>query len=163
MALGTAYRAAGQYDRALNELQQALEMSPARPRVHFQLGITFVAMGRFDDAIRALEIAARPATGHNSRVEAYLGYAFAAAGRPDDARAVLKELEAHRREQYVSSFGIALIHDALGEKEPALVALRRARQDHAVEFGMIEQYPPFKTIAAEPGFQSVMREVGIAR
>ena len=120
-------------------------------------------MGRFDDAIRELEIAARPATGHNSRVEAYLGYAFAAAGRTDDARAVLKELEAHRREQYVSSFGIALIHDALGEKEPALVALRSAHQDHAVEFGLFEQYPPFKAIASEPGFQAVMREVGIAR
>jgi len=163
VAVGTTYRAAGQYDRAINELRQALEMSPGHPRVHFQLGVTFVAMGRFADAIRELEIAARPATGHNSRVEAYLGYAYAAAGRIDDARAVLKELEAHRREQYVSSFGIALIHDALGEKEPALAALRRAHQDHAVEFGMIDQHPPFKTIASEPGFQAVMREVGVAR
>ncbi len=108
VAVGTAYRAAGQYDRAINELRQALEMSPALPRVHFQLGVTFVTMGRYADAIRELEIAARPAPSHNSRIEAYLGYAYAAAGRIDDARAVLKELEAHRREQYVSSFGIAL-------------------------------------------------------
>jgi len=163
VSLGTAYRSAGQYDRAINELRQALEMSPGLSRIHFQLGVTLVAMGRLDDAIPELEIAARSATGHNSRVEAYLGYAFAAAKRPDDARAVLKELEAHRREQYVSSFGIALIHDALGEKEAALATLRRARQDHAVEFGMIEQYPPFKTIASEPAFQAIMREVGIVR
>ena len=61
MAVGTAYRAAGQHDRAINELRQALEMSPARPRVHYQLGVTFVLMGRFAEAIGALEIAARPA------------------------------------------------------------------------------------------------------
>ena len=79
-----------------------------------------------DDAIRELEIAARPAHGHNSRIEAYLGYAYAAAGRTLDARAVLKELDAHRRDQYVSAFGIALIHDALGEGELA-VASRGAR------------------------------------
>ena len=39
-------------------------------------------------------------------------------GGPSEARAVLKELEAHRREQYVSSFGIALIHDSLGRNNP---------------------------------------------
>ncbi|HXG70929.1 MAG TPA: tetratricopeptide repeat protein, partial [Gemmatimonadaceae bacterium] len=160
VAVGIAYRAAGQYDRAINELRRALEMSPAHPRVHFQLGVTFVTMGRYADAIRELEIAARPAPSHNSRVEAYLGYAYAAAERIEDARAVLKELEAHRREQYVSSFGIALIHDALGEKEPALAALRRAHQDHAVEFAFMAQYPRFKAIASEPGFEAVMRQVG---
>jgi TolB-like protein/DNA-binding winged helix-turn-helix (wHTH) protein/Flp pilus assembly protein TadD len=161
--VGTAYRSAGQYDRAISELRQALEMSPGHTRIHFQLGVTFVAMGRFADAVPDLEMAARPATGHNTRIEAYLGYAYAAAGRTDDARAVLTELEAHRREQYVSSFGTALIHDALGEKEPALAALRRAYQDHAVEFGQIDQYPPFKTIALEPAFQAVMRQVGLPR
>ncbi|HXG56631.1 MAG TPA: tetratricopeptide repeat protein, partial [Vicinamibacterales bacterium] len=161
VAVGTAYRAAGQYDRAINELRQALKMSPTLPqRVHSQLGVTFVTMGRYVDAIHELEIAARPAPTHNPRIEAYLGYAYAAAGRIDDARAVLKELEGHRREQYVSSFGIALIHDALGEKEPALAALRRAHLDHAVEFALMA-YPRFKAIASEPGFEAVMRQVGL--
>jgi TolB-like protein/DNA-binding winged helix-turn-helix (wHTH) protein/Flp pilus assembly protein TadD len=161
MAVGSAYRAAKQYDRSITEIRRAFEMSPGHNRGRFQLGVTFMAMGRFADAIPEFETAARPVTGHNSRIEAYLGYAYAVAGRPDDARAVLKELEAHRRDQYVSSFGIALIHDALGEKELALAALRRARDDRAVEFGLIEQYPPFKTIASEPEFQAVMRQVGL--
>ena len=137
-------------------------MSPGRPRVHFELGRTFVAMVRWTDAIRELEIAARPVAGHITRHEAYLGYAYAAAGRTDDARAVLKELEAHRRVHYVSWFGTALIQDALGEKEPALAALRRAHQDHAVEFGL-PSYPPFQTIAADPRFQAVTRQVGLLR
>ena len=163
VAVGTAYRAVGQYDRALAELRRALAMSPGNSRVHFQLGATFAASGRMDDAIRELEIAARPAHGHNSRIEAYLGYAYAAAGRTLDARAVLKELDAHRRDQYVSAFGIALIHDALGEGEPAVAAVERARDDHAVEFAMIGQYPAFKTIASEPRFLAVMRQVGLPR
>jgi tetratricopeptide (TPR) repeat protein len=56
----------------------------------------------------------------------YLGYAYAAAGRAHDARKVLKELESHRRDQYVSRVWFRLIHDALGEKESALAALQRA-------------------------------------
>ncbi len=53
-----------------------------------------------------------------------------------------------------------MIHDALGEKELAVAALRRAYDDHAVEFGLIDQYPAFKTIASEPAFHAVMRQVG---
>ena len=120
-------------------------------------------MGRMDDAVRELELAARPSDVHNSRMEAYLGYAYAAAGRTDDARKVLKELESHRRDQYVSSFGFAMIHDALGEKEPALAALQRAFDDRAVEFAQMAQYPPFKAIASEPRFQAVMRQVNLPR
>jgi len=96
-------------------------------------------------------------------MEAYLGYAYAAAGRTGDARAVLKELDGHRRDQYVSWFGIALIHDALGERAPAVAALQRACEDHAVEFGMVSQYPAFKTIASDPAYEAVMRKVALPR
>jgi TolB-like protein/Flp pilus assembly protein TadD len=104
LAVGIARGTSRQHDRAIGELRRALEMSPGNNRALFQLGITFVAMDRLDNAIRELEPAARPAQGHNSRMEAYLGYAYAAAGRSADARRVLNELESHRREQYVSSF-----------------------------------------------------------
>jgi TolB-like protein/DNA-binding winged helix-turn-helix (wHTH) protein/Tfp pilus assembly protein PilF len=161
IAVGNSYRAAGQYERAMSEYGRALEMSPANNRAQFQLGVNLVAMGRPADAIRELEIAARQATGHNSRMEAYLGYAYAAAGRARDARGVLKELEAHRQDQYVSWYGIALIHDALGEKAQALAALQRALDDRAVEFGLHDQYAPFTTIASEPAFQAVIRKVGL--
>lgn len=160
LAVGNSYRAAGQHDRAISEYRRALEMSPGNNRVHFEIGVTLVAMGRPGDAIRDLETAARQATGHNSRMEAFLGYAYAAAGRARDAREVLKELEAHRQDQYVSWYGLALIHDALGEKAPALAALQRAFEDRAVEFGLSDQSAPFKTIASEPAFQTIMRQVG---
>ncbi len=163
VAVGTASRAAGQHSRAISELRRALEMSPGNNRVQFQLGVTFVAMGQMEDAIRELEVAARPAQGHNSRIEAYLGYAYAAAGRTQEAREVLKELESHRREQYVSSFGIALIHDALGETEPALAALQRAFEDRAVEFAQMAQYPSFKAIASDPRYQALTRHVRLPR
>jgi Flp pilus assembly protein TadD len=162
MAVGATYRAAGEYNRAVQEFRQALAMSPGQPRARFQLGVTFVAMGRWDDAIRELEPAARPAHGHNARFEAHLGHAYAAAGR-SEARATLAELEAHRRDQYVSWFGVAVIHDALGERAPALAALQRAYDDRAVEFGQMAQYPPFKAIAAEPAFQALMRQIGLPR
>ena len=160
--LASALRAARQYDRAIVEFRSALQITPRRPRGHFQLGVTFVFMGRLKEAIDELETAVRLSSG-NSRFEAYLAYAYASAGRPRDARRILKELEARARQQYVSGFGIALIYDALGEKEPALAAFERAYQDRAVEFSQMPQYPPFKTIASDPRYQARMRDIGLPR
>jgi len=163
LALGNAYQDAGHHDRALEELRRALAMADL-PRIHFAIGQTFVAMGRFADAIPELESAMRPSSpqaAHNPRYEAFVGYAYAAAGRIKDARAVLTELEVHRRDQYVSSYGVALIHDALQETELALAALQRAYDDRALEFAQMRQYPRFKTIASEPRFKAIMQRVGL--
>ncbi len=72
---------------------------------------------------------------------------------------MLKELEAHRQDQYVSWFGIGLIHDALGEKALQWPP-RNAHSRPCGGTGTTNQYPPFKTIAAEPAFQAIMRRVG---
>lgn len=161
--IGSAYRAAGQHDRAIAEFRRALEMNREPSRIHFQLGVTYVAMANIDDAIDELEAAVGSARGRDSRLEAYLAYLYAVAGRPLDARRIVETLESRRREQYVSSFGIALIHDALGEKERAMTAFERAYEDRAVEFAQTSEYPAFKTIASEPRFQALMRLVGLPR
>ncbi|PYR61552.1 MAG: hypothetical protein DMF91_09520 [Acidobacteria bacterium] len=161
LGLAAVYRAAGDYDRAVATIRHALETLPAQPRGHFQLAVTFMFMGRTNDAIGELETAVKSSQGGNARFEAYLGYAYAAAGRPVDARRILTAIESRARQQYVSAFGVALIHDALGEKEPALAAIERAYQDHAVEFAQMNQYPPFKTIASEARFQNVLRLIGL--
>ena len=158
-----ARRATGQFDEALSELRRGLEIDPTIPRGHFQMGVTFALMNRHQEAIEALETANRLAQpGGNQRFQAYLGYAFASAGRTDDARHIVSALETLRHQQYVSSFGLALVYDALGDKSRALAAFERAYQDRAVEFSQVAQYPAFRTIASEPLFRARMREIDIS-
>jgi TolB-like protein/DNA-binding winged helix-turn-helix (wHTH) protein/tetratricopeptide (TPR) repeat protein len=160
--LAIVYRAGGKHDRAIAEFQRALAMVPGYSRTQFQLAATYVLMGRHREAIPLLEAAVKPAGG-NPRFLAYLGYAYAAAGRAPDARRVLTQLVSRREREYVSSYGIALIHDVLGEKELALVALERAYEDRAVEFAQRSQYPPFRTIRDDARYDAVMRGVGLPR
>jgi DNA-binding winged helix-turn-helix (wHTH) protein/Flp pilus assembly protein TadD len=155
--LAIAYRARSQFDRAVAEFRRALVMEPGLPRTQFQLGVTHVLSGRYDDAIRELEVVT--SSSGNPRFSAYLGYAYAAAGRVDDARDVLTELVSRSRAQYVSAFGLALIHDALGERELALASIERAYEDHAVEFAQLSQYPPFRAMAGDPRYEAVIRRV----
>jgi tetratricopeptide (TPR) repeat protein len=161
MDTARVFRAKGQYDRAIEGFRYALEIDTPQ-RAHFELGVTFVLMGRFDEAIGEFETAVNQSPS-NPRFQAYLGYAYAAAGRPLDARRVLQELEARAQREYVSSFGIALIYDALGDKKRALAAFEHAYQDRAVEFEQMRQYPLFKTIASDSRFQAAVNTIGLRR
>jgi len=156
-----AYRAGGQYAQAMAVISRMLQMGLGRPLVHFDFGVTLIQMGRFDDAISEFETAVRKSAQVNPRFKAYLGYAYAAAGRPSEARKILDELESLSKRQYVSSFGLALIHDALGENDLALAALMRAYDDRALEFSQWSQvYPPFANIASDPRLQELKRRIG---
>ncbi len=158
-----ARRDSGQFDTALSELRRMAEIFPGRERVNFQIGATLLLMGRPHEAIRELGRAVEASPTSNPRFQACLGYAYAAAGRKQDARRILEALETRRRSQYVSSFGLALIYDALRDKARALDAFERAYDDRAVEFSQIEQYPRFATIASESRYIERMRSVGLLR
>jgi TolB-like protein/DNA-binding winged helix-turn-helix (wHTH) protein/tetratricopeptide (TPR) repeat protein len=161
MGAAHRFRAKGQYDQAIEGFRRALEVDEHQ-RAHFDLGVTFVVMGRPDQAIGEFEAAVNQSRG-NPRFQGYLGYAYAAAARPLDARRVLQELEARAQREYVSSFGIALIYDALGNKERALAAFERACQDRAVELEQMKIHPPFKTIGSDSRFQAAVNTIGLPR
>ena len=156
-------RAAGHDTRAIEEFHKALQMEPGRPDVLNQLGATHALKGDAKAAIPAFEKAVALSTQRNPRFRAYLGYAYAIDGRIRESRQILQELLELRGRQYVSSFGIALIHEGLGEKAAALAALERAFQEHAVEFVLLDMYPPFRTLASEPRYQELIQHYGASR
>ena len=164
MNLAAAYRAAVSTTARSRKSAARSRSRRGSRAAHFQLGVTFMFMGRLNEAIGELETAVKIGSRGQSRGSRPIWDTRTRrrAGRSTPADA-LKELESRARQQYVSSFGIALIYDALGEKEPALAAFERAYQDRAVEFAQMTQYPPFKTIASEPRFQARMRRIGLPR
>jgi TolB-like protein/DNA-binding winged helix-turn-helix (wHTH) protein/tetratricopeptide (TPR) repeat protein len=161
MNLASALRMAGQYEHAIAGFRSGLELNPRSARGHFQLGVTFVFMERLKDAIDELETTVRLSP-DNARFKAYLAYAYARAGRRADARKILSELKTRAKRQYISSFGIALIHDALGERERALAAFERAYEEHAIEFAQPNQYLPLRTLSGDPRYETLARRVSRA-
>jgi len=126
--------------------------------VHYQIGVTDALMGRWREAVEALQRAVQ-ITPDNARFIAYQGYAAAMAGRPEDARRILQDLRDRSRRQYVSSFGMAAIYDALGDRDAAAAALERAYEDHALEFVQWKHYPVFARADVDPRYQQVLRRV----
>jgi tetratricopeptide (TPR) repeat protein len=168
--LGILARADGKYDQAVKEGRDVLEKDPQRPRAHFQLGVTYVEKGDFNEGIAELETAVKlsqdlegPKAPGNPRFIAYLGYANAAFGKRGEAQEILDKLESLSRQQYVTPVGIATIHMGLGEKEKALASLEEAYQAHDGDLIGIPRDHRWDTLHSDPHFQDLLRRVGLAR
>ena len=160
LAVGSVLRDAQQYDRALAEFRRALTLSSSLARAHYQIAVTQLCMGQLADANSSMEQAVRMSP-DNTRFRAYLAALYAKAGRKAEARAIFDDLQALSRKQYVSAFGFALIHDALGEPEPAMAALEAAYDEHALELAQLRQYPAFESLRTNPRYDALMRRLGL--
>ena len=58
-------------------------------------------------------------------------------------------------------YDIALIHAALGEREPTLAALEAALEDHSQMIGFLNVDPGFDGLRDEPRFLAVVRRLGL--
>ncbi len=161
VTVGNACRAAGEYDRAISELRRALEMSPANNRVQFQMGVTLVAMGRPADAIRELEIAARQAHGSQFQDRGLPGLRL----RCGRTRARGARGAEGARGPQAGSVRLLVRHrldSRRARREERLPWLPCSAHSRTTRWNWdkLNQYPPFKTIASEPAFQAIMRQVG---
>jgi tetratricopeptide (TPR) repeat protein len=74
----------GDYDRAVKKYKEALQSDTANPKIHFGLGVSYLALGESDKAVehllRSLEL-------NPAQVEAYfsLAYAYKSLGKNKDA------------------------------------------------------------------------------
>jgi DNA-binding winged helix-turn-helix (wHTH) protein/Tfp pilus assembly protein PilF len=159
MTLGSVLRAARQYSPAIAEYQRGLALNPNSARARYLLGITYVFVDQWSDALDNLEAAVRLSP-RNSRFEAYLVYAYARTGRINEARSRLTAMQERARREYVSSFGLALIEDALGSKQAAMADLARAEDEHAVELAQLDQYPGFISLRGDSRYEQLMRRIG---
>ena len=150
-------RAQSDSERAIAAHRRSVQRNPTT-RAYFRLGSALVMNGQFSEGIKALE-ASEPE--RNARYLAYLGYAYAAAGNEKKAREILEEVIARSSKQYVSSFAIAQVHMALGEREAAIDRLETAYRDHAFELANVNLTPVFDPLRADPRFQNLITKIGL--
>jgi serine/threonine-protein kinase len=147
------------FEGAVAEAHKALELEPDFPIAHHRLGLALAELRRYEEAIRALEAAAR--SRRTPGAVAALGHVSALSGDAAAARAALAELERAARTEYVSAYHFALIHIGLGEKAEALRFLEKAYEEGAwtVTFANVE--PALDPLRQEPRFRELVRRLGL--
>jgi tetratricopeptide (TPR) repeat protein len=116
--VGWRYYLMRQWDPAIKQLNNALELDPHYVWAHCVLGLIYVLTGRFEEGIRTIETAAQ-ISGQDSFTLGFLGHAYARAGRTGEARKILEKLKERSQKIYVLPTYFMWIYLSLGEMDQA--------------------------------------------
>ena len=147
-------------ERALEDALRTVELEPEFAPAQSILGQIYAQLGRYDEAIAALEKARILASEHPATLAA-LAHVFAAAGRMEEARALTDQLTELSRRQHVSPFWVTLAYAGVGEKAAALDALEKAYEQHDVILVWLGTEPRVDSLRAEPQFVEILRRIGL--
>ena len=112
--LGHRYFYMEQYERAIQNCLNALEIDPQYNMAYMMMGLIKSLTGKLAEGIQDLEMAVKLG-GQDSITLSNLGMAYALAGRIGDAKKILGELHQIAQEKYVSPVAFAGLYLRFGE------------------------------------------------
>jgi serine/threonine-protein kinase len=160
-SMGWLHYYARENEASLEHLRRALEMNPTAEENHRLLGLTYLQMGKYDEAAAAF----REAVGSSDNpalATADLGMVAALKGRAGEARAVLEGLKAESRERYVSPVAFVTLHAALGETDAAFEWLDRAYGDRRGWLAYLRVEPRLDGLRGDPRFARLLERMRLS-
>jgi tetratricopeptide (TPR) repeat protein len=140
------------YDHAIEECNNALELDPGNSPAYLHLGQTYIALGRFDDAIRIFETAGQSAN---------LGFAYTKVGQISETQKIFGDLKELAKKAYVSYLSFAIIHLGLGEIDRAFDCLDKAIEEHDSSILMIPVQPLYDPLRSHPRYKALLRKMNL--
>ena len=135
-------------------------MDATSPVAHQRLGSAYEQKGMFPEAIAEFQ----KAVDGSNRIQlavACLAHAFALAGKRVEAEKLLAELRERSGREYVSSYLIAEIYVALGEKEAAFKSLDKAYDERSIDLVLAKVDPRLDPLREDPRFAELVKRVGL--
>jgi serine/threonine-protein kinase len=160
VTVGWAFYYARRYDQAVEQCGKVLEFEPNSLGAHDCLGLSFLGKGMYEKAIAECQRAAI-LSGNDLTRAVGLARAHALAGSKTAARNALNELRVRAKRTYVPPSLFAQIYVALWENKQGLALLESAYADHDVYLARLKVEPAFDPVRSDPGFQALMRRLGL--
>lgn len=159
-SLGWRLYMAHQYDQAIEQLQNTLDMDPNFALPRMVLGQAYEQKGAYPQALAELQKAV--SASHDSpQMLGALGHFYGASGNRSAAEKVLAQLMEQSKKQYVSPFYVAIVYAGLSENDKALDWLEKAYKDrsNAIVFSKVD--PQLDALRSSPRFKSLLHRLAL--
>ena len=147
------------YDEALAQAHETIEIDSTYLAIHYYVGLIYDRLGKYDEAIGAFQKVVGPKTSRGATVLAALRHTYAIAGRRDEALAVLKQLEEVSKSEYVSTYDLALLLLALGDRDRAFALFSKAYDDHSSFLPFISIDARLDGVRSDARFDELVRRM----
>lgn len=159
-SLGWRFYMARQYDRAIEQLRNTLDMDGNFALAHAVLGQAYEQKKSYPQAIAELQKAV--SLSHDSPpMLGFLGHAYGVAGNKAEASRILNELIELSKKVYVSPFYVSIIYLGLGENEKAMDWLEKAYDDRSNAIIFLKVDPDFDALRTNPRLQTMLRKLAL--
>jgi TolB-like protein/DNA-binding winged helix-turn-helix (wHTH) protein/Tfp pilus assembly protein PilF len=157
-SLGWRLYLARQYDRAIEQLRNTLEMDSSYELPHLVLGLSYAQKGNFASATDELRKAVELSHGTPLMVSA-LANVYARSGNKAEAERLLGSLVSESRNNYVSPFYFAVVYAGLGQSDKAMDWLEQAYSDRSNGLVFLKVDPVLDGLRSNPRFQALQQKL----
>jgi serine/threonine protein kinase/TolB-like protein/Tfp pilus assembly protein PilF len=160
--VGRMYHFARQFDKAIKQYEETLQMNPDYVETVFALGMSNSVLENYDRAIQQLKRAIELSNGRLIIIT-FLARTYAAAGMIEEAKKLQEELIQLQSEKNVSPFHFAVIDAALGNEDAAIDSLYKAYDEHFGILVYLKASPLFEKLFDHPRFYELLRKIGLEK
>ena len=147
------------YDEALDAMKKTLELQEFAYG-HGKIGEVYAAKGMYREAIVEYEEAVRLRASKNGpSTEAGLAAAYVKVGDRAKAEEIRQRLRASGSE--VELPDLAIIEDALGDRDMAFALLEKAYAEHDTNLAYVATWPLFDPLRGDPRYADLVRRMGL--
>jgi tetratricopeptide (TPR) repeat protein len=151
---------ARQFDQAINQAHNTLELDANFAISYALLGEVFVAKGMYREGLLALE--KYSALSRSSATSlALLGYSHARLGERSQALRMIEELQTASKQNFVPAFFFALVYAGLEDKDRAFTWLEKAYEERSNRLAYLKVEALWDPLRSDSRFADLLRRVGI--
>jgi TolB-like protein/tetratricopeptide (TPR) repeat protein len=155
---------AGDCPAAIAQCTSVLRLDGRYYRAYWWQGLAHNRLGNYEAASDALETARARGGGEiafRARILGALGHTYGRWGKSDRAMAVLDELAALSRLNYVDPFEIAHVQAGLGKMDAAVDSLERAAADRSGWLMYCGVWPAFESLRQNTRFRALLSRMAL--
>jgi tetratricopeptide (TPR) repeat protein len=162
VVLGNQFYHARQYDRAIRQHLNTLEMNSNNWHAHWSLGMAYSKKGMYHESITEINKAIS-LSGKSTFTKAMLAYTYALDDRKEDAIKILNELMKQSEQRYVSPYAIAQIYAGLGDNDLAFKWLEKGIQEHSAVMAWIKVDVQLDSLRSDHRFTELLKKMDLEK
>ncbi len=157
--LGLVFYSARQYNKAIEEYKNLLEIAPDFEIAYNFLGLAYSGLGMYDTALVQVQKAIELSGKQSPLYFGTLGFIYASMGNRVKAMEIidyLLELDQHR---YIAPVSLAIIYGALDLKDQAFECMENGYEVRDDFMMCLKSSPRFDSLRSDPRFQDLVERM----